>query len=275
MIQGANRAELDFNAVQAYLHEHQPDMVVHAAGKVGGIQALVDRLEARIAPVRVNHQAVEVNLDRKAVRFQNGQEERYDSLISTIPLKVLALRSTGLPDDIRREARELHSTSLLSLIYCVRHPLPHSFHWLYFPEPQYPFFRIVFPSNICPSLSPENTSVISVEISQPDKARLDDLEAATRKHLIELGFLRDEADICYAARHYFDHAYPVHDLDRQACVSHLVEFFKSRDVWTIGRFGAWRYSSIDDAIAEALCAAQEAVAAGARRLTRAAGAGAD
>lgn len=35
-------AELDlcnFNAVQAYLHAHQPDMVIHAAGKVGGIQA--------------------------------------------------------------------------------------------------------------------------------------------------------------------------------------------------------------------------------------------
>ncbi|MDO8927281.1 MAG: GDP-L-fucose synthase [Sideroxyarcus sp.] len=29
----------DFNAVQAYLHKHQPDMVIHAAGKVGGIQA--------------------------------------------------------------------------------------------------------------------------------------------------------------------------------------------------------------------------------------------
>lgn len=29
----------DFGAVQAYLEKHQPDMVVHAAGKVGGIQA--------------------------------------------------------------------------------------------------------------------------------------------------------------------------------------------------------------------------------------------
>ncbi|MBI4464973.1 MAG: FAD-dependent oxidoreductase [Acidobacteria bacterium] len=245
--------------------------------KAGGIQALVDRLESRIAPVRLDHQAVEVNLDRKVVRFQNGQEARYDSLISTIPLKVLALRSTGLPEDLRQEAKELHSTSLLSLSYCVRRPLPHSFHWLYFPEPQYPFFRIVFPSNISPSAAPQNASVISVEISQPDKTRLDELEAATRKHLVELGFVRDEADIGYAARHYFDHAYPVHDLGRQARVSRLVESFKSRDVWTIGRFGAWRYSSIDDAIAEGLCAAQEAVAtvpARARRLTRAAGAGA-
>ena len=29
----------DFSAVQAYLLEHNPDMVIHAAGKVGGIQA--------------------------------------------------------------------------------------------------------------------------------------------------------------------------------------------------------------------------------------------
>lgn len=29
----------DFPAVQGYLREHQPDMVIHAAGKVGGIQA--------------------------------------------------------------------------------------------------------------------------------------------------------------------------------------------------------------------------------------------
>ena len=29
----------DFDSVQAYLRKHQPDMVIHAAGKVGGIQA--------------------------------------------------------------------------------------------------------------------------------------------------------------------------------------------------------------------------------------------
>lgn len=35
-------SELDlrnFNAVQSYMQKHQPDMVIHAAGKVGGIQA--------------------------------------------------------------------------------------------------------------------------------------------------------------------------------------------------------------------------------------------
>lgn len=44
---------LDYGVVQAYLHKQQPDMVIHAAGKVGGIQAnmrepvnfLLDNLE--------------------------------------------------------------------------------------------------------------------------------------------------------------------------------------------------------------------------------------
>lgn len=41
-IMAPRRSELDlrdFSAVQAYLGKHRPDMVIHAAGKVGGIQA--------------------------------------------------------------------------------------------------------------------------------------------------------------------------------------------------------------------------------------------
>lgn len=55
----------DFVAVKAYLHKHQPDMVIHAAGKVGGIQAnmrepvsfLVENLEMGKNIVLASHQA--------------------------------------------------------------------------------------------------------------------------------------------------------------------------------------------------------------------------
>lgn len=56
---------LDFAAVQAYLQKHQPDMVIHAAGKVGGIQAnmrepvgfLMDNLDMGRNIVWAAHQA--------------------------------------------------------------------------------------------------------------------------------------------------------------------------------------------------------------------------
>lgn len=55
----------DLEAVKAYLHKHQPDMVIHAAGKVGGIQAnmrepvsfLVENLEMGKNIVLASHQA--------------------------------------------------------------------------------------------------------------------------------------------------------------------------------------------------------------------------
>lgn len=55
----------DFNAVQTYLNKHQPDMVIHAAGKVGGIQAnmrepvgfLMDNLDMGRNIVWAAHQA--------------------------------------------------------------------------------------------------------------------------------------------------------------------------------------------------------------------------
>jgi protoporphyrinogen oxidase len=225
----------------------------------GGIQTLVESLESRVAPVQTNHRAVEINLNRRTVRFQDGLEASYDRLFSTIPLKTLALLAIGLPDELRRDAEELRCTSLLALTYCISAPLPHSYHWLYFPEPQYPFFRIVFQSNISSSLAPENSSMISVEISEPDANRQGELDQSVRQHLVELGFIRKASDIRLSARNHFTHAYPVHDLGREARVSRLLEFFKSRDVWSIGRFGAWRYSSIDDAITEALEVVREAV----------------
>jgi GDP-L-fucose synthase len=56
---------LDFDAVKVYLRTHQPDMVIHAAGKVGGIQAnmrepisfLVENLEMGKNIVLASHRA--------------------------------------------------------------------------------------------------------------------------------------------------------------------------------------------------------------------------
>ena len=43
LVPRSNELDLrDFNAVQAYLLNHQPDMVIHAAGKVGGLHANMD-----------------------------------------------------------------------------------------------------------------------------------------------------------------------------------------------------------------------------------------
>jgi protoporphyrinogen oxidase len=225
----------------------------------GGVQALVDALAAGAPGTLLNKRAVEVDLDRRTVRFQNGQIVRYERLISTIPLRTFMLLARGVPCALRIAAAKLRCTSLLNITCCIRRPLPHSYHWLYFPEPQFPFFRLVFPSNICPSLAPADCSIISAEISNPDLTRQEELEFRVKELLLSLGLIKRLSDISFTVCNFLDHAYPVHDLGRERRVTNLVEFLKSRGVWSIGRFGSWRYSSIDDAITQALQAVRESV----------------
>ncbi len=99
----------------------------------GGMQALVDALGAHNPRVYLNKRATEVNLERKTVRFEDGEAVSYDHLISTIPLKTLALYSRGMPPELVEAAGKLRCTTLLNVTCCLRRPLPHSYHWVYFP----------------------------------------------------------------------------------------------------------------------------------------------
>jgi protoporphyrinogen oxidase len=101
-------------------------------------------------------------------------------------------------------------------------------------------------------LAPKNASIISAEISNPEMEHKLELEDQVKASLRGLGFLDHASDVILTERTYIEHAYPIHDLGREVCVTRLLEFLKSRDVWSIGRFGGWYYSSLGDAISRAL-----------------------
>lgn len=219
----------------------------------GGIQALSEAFQKHLAEVRLEHEAVEIDLERHTVRFQDGGLIGYERLISTMPLPTLIARTRGIPENLRQEASGLRWTSLLNLTFCLRRPLPQPFHWVYFPEDEYPFFRLVFPSNICAELAPEGGGLIAAEISNPEPGRENELERRVAGCLEKLGWISHPEDVVRVVLNHFPYAYPIHDLERAHRVQRLLDFLESRQVWSIGRFGAWRYSSIDDAITEALC----------------------
>ncbi len=218
----------------------------------GGMQALVDSLGSKAKNLHLNRRAVEVDLENKTLRFEDGEAVDYDRLISTIPLDALIRTSRGVPQDLKKAASELRCSRLLNIICCLRRPLRHPFHWVYFSEPQFPFFRLVFPSNFSPSMAPAGCGIICAEISNPDPDSLAETESAVQEQLVKIGMISGPADIAFTVRNYLTHAYPIHDLKRESTVKSLLDFLKTKDVYSIGRFGGWRYSSIEDAMSEAL-----------------------
>ena len=83
---------LDFNAVKAYLQANKPDMVIHAAGKVGGIQAnmrepvgfLIDNLDMGRNVVWASHQVGIkrlINLGSSCMYPRNHNEPLREELV--------------------------------------------------------------------------------------------------------------------------------------------------------------------------------------------------
>jgi protoporphyrinogen oxidase len=217
----------------------------------GGIQAVCEAFQSRLSGVHLNQEAVGIDLDDRTILFRSGDRVAFERLVSTIPLPSLVQRVKGIPEELQRQVAGLRWTSLLNLTYCLRRPVPRPFHWAYFPEAEYPFFRLVFPSNISAELAPEGGGLIAAEISNPESGQEEALEKQVQECLIELGWIEQPQDVVRVVRNYFPYAYPVHDLKRGERVRRLLHFLQTKRVWSIGRFGAWRYSSMDDAITEA------------------------
>jgi len=218
----------------------------------GGIQTVCEAFHSRLTDVHLNQEAIEIDMENRMVRFRCGDCVSYDRLISTIPLPTLIERTKGVPESLKQEVSGLRHTTLLNLTYCLRRPLPRSFHWAYFPEPEFPFFRLVFPSNISSALAPRDMGLIAAEISNPERGKEEELEQQVRACLLKLGWIEKPEDVVRVVRNFFPYAYPVHNLERGGRVRRLLHYLQTRGIWSIGRFGAWHYSSMDDAITEAL-----------------------
>lgn len=218
----------------------------------GGIQSVCEAFQAQLEEIHLDQEAVEIDPEHRTVQFRDGSRVDYDRLISTIPLPNLISRLSGVPEELRASVEGLRWTSLLNLTFCLKKPLPRPFHWVYFPEAEFPFFRLVFPSNISPGLAPQDAGLIAAEISNPEPGHEEELEMQVRACLTRLGWIERAEDVVRVVRNYFPYAYPIHDLNRATRVRGLLHYLQTKQVWSIGRFGAWRYSSIDDAITEAL-----------------------
>lgn len=217
----------------------------------GGIQTVCEAFRSRLTDVHMNQEATEIDMDNRTVLFHSGDRVTYDRLISTIPLPNLVKRAKVIPEKVKQDVSGLRWTSLLNLTYCLRRPLLRPFHWVYFPEDEFPFFRLVFPSNISAELAPQDSGLIAAEISNPEPGKEEVLEQQVRACLLRLGWIEKPEDIVRVARNFFPYAYPVHDLERGERVRRLLHYLQTRGIWSIGRFGAWHYSSMDDAITEA------------------------
>jgi len=227
--------------------------------KKGGIQALAFAFAKNLAGIRLRSEVCGVDLEKKEVTLRTGEILPYDHLVTTLPLvKFLALASPLAPE-IETARRSLRWTSVYNLNLGIGRPALSDKHWIYFPEKKYPFYRVGFPMNFSTRMAPPGMSSMYVEMAYEPGRPPDDAPTIAKilSDLRRVGLLRKGDRIVTQKLLHIPVAYVIFDAQRTASTRLILSFLQSKSVRSIGRFGAWKYSYMEEAILEGKTAAEE------------------
>lgn len=218
----------------------------------GGIGTVPRAFLAGVKDIVYGSELVEVDTARRRAVFRDGRVEPYETLVSTIPVPELVRRCPDLPAAIREAADGLRFVSVYNVNLGVARERVSDKHWIYFPERAFPFYRAGFPMNFSPALGPPGCSSLYVEVSHRpgDVTPPDELLRQVRSGLERAGIVKPDDEIVVADVKDIRYAYVLFDRHRARALPAILAELESRGIHSIGRYGRWEHTSMEDAIAQ-------------------------
>jgi protoporphyrinogen oxidase len=225
----------------------------------GGIHAIPRALQTRCGEIRLGARVRSVDLISRRVRLESGEEIGYERLLSTLPLDSLLKMLDPLPEASLGKARgRLRAVRVVNINLGVDRAGILPGHWVYFPEAQFPFYRVGSPTNYSSGVAPEGCSSLYVEVARRRDEPLD--EAVLMEEVLEslrrAKILRRGDRILAREVLVLDPAYVIYDHFRQQALPSILRILERYSVISTGRFGAWEYGSMESALKQGRDAAQ-------------------
>lgn len=227
--------------------------------KAGGIGILPQALASRIPQLRLNSRAVAVDARKRTMTVSSQGRVEWKRLVSTLPLPELAKILDRPPAGVREAARALRANSVLVVNLAVRFPRPfHSGHWLYVPDPTVSFYRVGFPANYG-TIAGQGVQVVTAEVALPPGTHRLNVRTAierVRRDALALGILPEKTECVLEHAQWIRHAYVIFDSAHAAARARIFDYLEKNGIQSIGRWGGWEYSAMEDAIAAGARAAK-------------------
>lgn len=215
----------------------------------GGTGFLYDRMQRYVEhKLELNTPVTRVDNDAKVVHTADGRQFPYDVLLSTVPIdRLVGELLTTAPPRMREAAGRLEYSSSHIVGIGVDRPTDSDKNWVYFPEPDVPFYRVTYLSNYSPYLTPKAGEQLSLltETSQ-SKYKPEDGEKIVDRvvdGLVTTGLLQESDRELIVSRwlHSPRHSYPVPTVHRDAALGTVQPWLREQGISSRGRFGAWLY----------------------------------
>ena len=222
--------------------------------KKGGIDILPKRFAEKLPEESIFFQkeVVKIDIYEKYVEFKDKERVYYDNLINTIPLSKFVELSDMSPNYKFRNT--------IVRAFFIEGDAQESFYhtWLYIPDRMKRIYRI---GNFNKFKVPENRckkDFFYVETSAIDETNLAEWEEI-KKELEEIGVIENFRLLTIKD---INPAYVVYDINWGENIGNILTMFKKHDVYTIGRYGAWKYDAMEGNILDGIATVSAIVGKG-------------
>jgi len=211
---------------------------------------------------------------KKVAHLKDGSSIKYKSMISTMPLDEIVQIIPEADASIKKTGSELIFSSTHVIGVGIRGELPDRIGdkcWLYFPEPDSPFYRATIFSNYSPyNCPPKDVKLRTMQTADPSLSKgvdcqteregpywsimlevsesykkpvnADTLIADCIQGLINTTMCKPEDEIVSIYHRKFYHGYPTPSLERDGQIKQILPELKEKfGIWSRGRFGAYKY----------------------------------
>ncbi|MDD4005139.1 MAG: FAD-dependent oxidoreductase [Elusimicrobiaceae bacterium] len=227
----------------------------------GGCQTLCDALAKPVKNIRTGCELTAIDFIAGTAFFKGLGAVRFKRVINTMPLKKFVKLIKHAPVKVENAAEKLKITSVCNLNAGVARRVSEK-HWVYFPEKEFPFYRAGLASNFSPHVAPEGTSSFYIEVSHPQTGRgsrpdLEKIQRAIPPALRRAGLLGPGEKLLNPLWMKLDDAYVVYNRERKPALETIMPYLEKHGCLSIGRYGAWKYSFMEEALLEGRAAAVE------------------
>ncbi|MFA6384531.1 MAG: FAD-dependent oxidoreductase [Candidatus Omnitrophota bacterium] len=215
----------------------------------GSIQQIPEAF-ARGLDIGTSSEVTSIDPDKKEITLASGERHGYDTVISTLALPELSVLIKGIPRGLKKHFSDLNWNSVLNINLGVDKTNSGGKHWVYFPEKKISFFRVGFPHNFSRSSAPKGKHSLYAEISYP-RGKPWDKESAVKRVILDLkavGILESGCRVHVQDVNYIKYGYTIYDNDYRAALSEINTYCASKNIILCGRYGSWRYFSMEDSI---------------------------
>jgi protoporphyrinogen oxidase len=187
-----------------------------------------------------------VDADTKVVRTVDGRTWPYDVLLSTMPLNKLMQCTASVPDTVASAVEGLNWSGSHIVGVGIDRQADTTKNWIYFPEPDVPFYRVTYLSNYSPYITPEPDQTLFLTETSRSLHKPEDESTIVQRvvdGLVSTG-LMEESDRQKIVTTWLcspDMTYPVPTVTRDSSLGTIQPWLRSQGIWSRGRFGAWLY----------------------------------